>query len=130
MIIISELQAPVIDLPASGQVVMGGFQSGNSRLSSVEVFPRPPSETCFIPDLPQPREHHSISLLSGGRLVVCGGNFHSQGYSLNSCISWAAGNITWTPMHTMRCVLFHILQRKCEMHCTAAYQKTCQRQKL
>ena len=89
---------------ASGQVVVGGFD-GSNHLSSVELFPRPPSDTCSIPDLPQGRNSHSLSLLSGGRLVVCGGlRFNGYGYStyFDSCISWVAGNTSWTHFHTMR----------------------------
>ena len=79
---------------------MGGWD-GNNRLSSVELFP--PSDACSIPDLPQPRSRHSLSLLSGGRLVVCGG-YNGSSY-LDSCNSWVAGNTSWTPFHTMRCLL-------------------------
>ena len=87
--------------PLSGQVVVGGYAGPGNYLSSVELFP--PSDTCSIPDLPRPRSHHSLSLLSGGRLVVCGGFFHSP--NLYSCISWVAGNTSWTPFHTMRCLI-------------------------
>ena len=76
-------------------MVVGGWD-GNNSLSSVEFFPA--SDACSIPDLPQPRSSHSLSLLSGGRLVVCGGY---NGGSLDSCISWVAGNTSWTPFHTM-----------------------------
>ena len=77
---------------------MGGYD-GSNVLSSVELFP--PSDSCFIPVLPQPRSSHSLSLLSGGRLVVCGG--YNNDY-LDSCISWVAGNTSWTHFHTMRCL--------------------------
>jgi len=89
-----------------GQVVVGGDEGGgNNFLSSVELFPRPPSDACSIPDLPQPREDHSLSLLSGGRLVVCGGG---DGSYLDSCIYWVAGNTSWTPFHTMSVArIFH-----------------------
>ena len=79
-------------------MVVGGYD-GN-YLSSVELFP--PSDACSIPDLPQPRSGHSLSLLSGGRLVVCGGY---NGRYLDSCISWVAGNTSWNHFHTMRCLL-------------------------
>jgi len=80
-----------------GQVVVGGHGDNGRRLSSVELFP--PSDNCSIPDLPQPRFGHSLSLLSGGRLVVCGG---ANGPSvLDSCSTWVAGNTSWTPFHTM-----------------------------
>jgi len=72
-----------------GQVVVGGYD-GSNYLSSVELFP--PSDSCSIPDLPQAGNGHSLSLLSGGRLVVCGGN---------SCISWVAGSTSWTHLPTM-----------------------------
>ena len=94
----------------SGQVVVGGTDFVGNLLSSVELFPRPLSDTCSIrecsiPDLPRPRKDHSISLLSGGRLVVCGGSDRRlEGSSyLKSCISWAAGATWWTSFHTMRC---------------------------
>ena len=64
---------------------------------SVELFPPPPSDTCSIPNLPQDRSSHSLSLLSGGRLVVCD-------YYSDSCISWVAGNTNWTHFYTMRCL--------------------------
>ena len=84
---------------------MGG--SNGNYLSSVELFPRPLSETCYIPDLPEPRMRHSISLLSGGRLVICGGEeFTSPGSRLlDTCISWVAGDTSWTLLFTMRCLL-------------------------
>ena len=88
----------------SGQVVVGGYYYDSfSLLSNVELFPRPPSDTCFIPELPQPRRRHSLSLLSGGRLVVCGGGDGSYNY-YDSCISWVAGNTSWTPLYTTRCL--------------------------
>ena len=91
--------------------MVGGWD-GNNSLSSAELFP--PSDACSIPDLPQPREGHSLSLLSGGTLVVCGGfedngdnedNGGWDGSFLDSCNSWVAGNTSWTPFHTMRCLL-------------------------
>ena len=82
---------------------MGGYGNEyvNGYLSSVELFP--PSDACSIPDLPQGRYGHSLSLLSGGRLVVCGGYDYSS--FLNSCNFWVAGDTSWTPFHTMRCLL-------------------------
>ena len=76
---------------------IGGSTSttSDSHLASVEIFPPPSSSGCSIPDLPGTRYHHSISLLSGGRLVVCGG-------TTSNCISWVAGNTTWTIFGTMR----------------------------
>ena len=87
--------------------MVGGWD-GN-YLSSTELFPRPPSDTCSIPDLPQARDGHSLSLLSGGRLVVCGGydggSFpDGQVSTFDSCISWVAGNTSWTPLYTLRCI--------------------------
>ena len=69
--------------------------SSNSELASVEIFPPPSSNDCSIPDLPGTRHRHSVSLLSGGRLVVCGG-------TTNDCISWVTGNTTWTIFGTIR----------------------------
>ena len=80
-------------------MLVGGYD-GSSRLSNVELFPPPASDSCFIPDLPHARADHSFSLLSGGRLVVCG----AYNY-VDSCISWVAGNNSWTLLYTMRCVL-------------------------
>ena len=54
----------------SGQVIVGGVDT--AILSGIELFPRPTSDACSIPDLPDPAAGHSLSLLSGGRLVVCG----------------------------------------------------------
>ena len=79
---------------APGQVIIGGWDD-TGNLESVEVFPRPPSDACFIPNLPQARKGHSLSLLSDGSLVVCGGLDRS-------CIYWVAGNTTWTPIFTTR----------------------------
>ena len=70
----------------------------NNPLSSVEIFPAPSSDTCSIPDLPRPRDYHTISLLSGERLVVCGGRPSSE----RSCIVWTRGSTTWTHLHTTR----------------------------
>ena len=76
---------------------MGGW---NGRpIPSVEVFPPPSADTCSPPDLPEGREGHSISLLSGVKLVVCGGSPFSVS---NSCIMWISGTISWTHMHSMR----------------------------
>ena len=94
--------------PLSGQVVVSGYGDGSIVISSVELFPRPPSDTCSnraecsIPDLPQARFGHSLSLLSGGRLVVCGG-YDGSNY-LDDCISWVAGNTSWTHFYNMRCL--------------------------
>jgi len=86
-----------------GQVVVGGMDDGRNKLSSIELFPRPLSDSCSIPQLPQGRYGHSLSLLSGGRLVVCGGSgfdFDRFNY-FDSCISWVAGNTSWTHFYTM-----------------------------
>ena len=83
-------------------MVVGGYYDG-APLSSVELFPRPSSDACAIPDLPQPRQGHSVSLLSGGRLVVCGG-VDRDGNRLRSCIYWAAGNNSWTHFFDTRCL--------------------------
>ena len=82
-------------------MVVGGYYDG-APLSSVELFPRPSSDACAIPNLPQPRAGHSLSLLSGV-LVVCGG-FDEDNNDLDSCISWVAGNDSWTPFYKMRCL--------------------------
>ena len=55
----------------AGQLVLGGYDENSTVVPSVEFFP--PFHTCHIPDLPQPRVDHSASLLSGGRIIVCGG---------------------------------------------------------
>ena len=87
---------------SSGQVVIGGL-ADNQKLSSVEIFPPPPSDSCSIPDLPSPRSGHSLSLLSGGRLVVCGGESTPES---RSCIVWARGSTDWTHLHTLRSAYF------------------------
>jgi len=79
-----------------GQLLVGGRDNNGNRLS-VQVFPPPSSNTCSIPQLPEPRTGHSISLLSGGRLVVCGG----KGDVSRSCIGWQSGNTSWTHLHTL-----------------------------
>ena len=54
-----------------GILAIGGYDENSTPVSSVELFPS--FHTCQIPDLPQARVDHSASLLSGGRIVVCGG---------------------------------------------------------
>jgi len=96
--------APIMESQLiTGQVVVGGLTGPpfSFSLSSVELFPRPPSDSCSIPPLPQDRSGHSLSLLSGGRLVVCGGE------SYGDCISWVAGNTSWTHFHTMSVARFY-----------------------
>ena len=98
------MQPPMqcIFVGASGQVVVGGIKS--DQMSNVELFPRPlPGQPCSIPDLPDRRSDHTLSLISEERLVVCGGYDESLTI-LDSCLSWVAGNTTWTPLYTMRCV--------------------------
>ena len=84
---------------ASGQLVVGGWLSNDDRLSSVEIFPPPSSDTCSVPELPRPRSHHSLSLQSGGRLVVCGGWPISEA---RSCIVWTHGSTSWTHLYNTR----------------------------
>ena len=79
---------------------MVGGRNDRYIFTSVELFPL--SHTCSIPDLPQVRDSHSLSLLSGGRLVVCGGKNHSWD-AFDSCISWVEGNTNWTSLFNMRC---------------------------
>ena len=103
------------------------IEQGDMKLNGVEIFPSPesfPTFNCTIPDLPEPRMKHSISRLSGGRLVVCGGyvtpstpsttstpstpsttSTPSSTHGSDSCIYWAANklNITsWTDLFKMR----------------------------
>ena len=91
-------------------MVVGGFTTGFNRLPSVELFP-PRNHygntflldtSCSIPDLPQPRFSHTLSLLSGGKVVVCGGVGGSSN-RLDSCITWVAGATSWTLLYNMRC---------------------------
>ena len=108
---------------ASEQVIVGGItvQSGvgSVELSSVELFPRPPSGTCSIPDLPEPRKSHSLSLLSGGRLVVCGGHPKDK-----SCVTWSSGSTSWTHFHTLRSSYFIYFQSYKKTHSTAREEST------
>merc|ERR1719151_406906 len=53
--------APIMELQMTGQVVVGGRGDGSNPLSSVELFPRPPSDSCSVPPLPEPRTRHSLS---------------------------------------------------------------------
>ena len=80
--------------------MVGGKDSDGTYLKSVEMFP--PKDACSIPPLPQERHGHSLSILPGGRLVVCGGYAgYPDGY-FDSCISWVAGNTSWTLLYKMR----------------------------
>ena len=101
--------------------MVGGVADNSNYLSSVEIFPRPPSDTCFIPDLPQARYAHSLSLLSGGKLVTCGG--WNGGY-LDSCISWVAGESSWTDFHTMRCLIPIMIHNHLHHHSVARIKHT------
>ena len=89
---------------ASGQVIVGGRSHHDTEIfSSIELFPRPPSETCQIPNNPPAqlkRESHSLSLILGDVFVICGGSDGSK--DLDSCISWSAGKASWTHLYTMR----------------------------
>ena len=91
----------------SGQVIVGGKTSGPGYRgifnSSIELFPRPQSKDCYIPDKPEAqlrRERHSLSLMRGGVLVICGG--WDGRVPFDSCVSWVAGNSSWTHLFTMR----------------------------
>ena len=88
----------------SAQVVVGGYDADSGYLSSVELFPRPSSDNCFIPNLPTPRTLHSLSVLSDGKLVICGGKENIYD-TLDSCIVWAAGNMSWALLLNMRYML-------------------------
>ena len=94
---------------ASGQVLVGGL-SEEDKLSSVEIFPSPPtSRACSVPDLPRGRQGsgreghrgHSLSHLSGGKQVVCGGNKLPSRVA-KFCFAWTTSNTSWTHLHTMR----------------------------
>ena len=110
----------IVQTFASGQLIVGGsFGWGSTeKLSSVEIFP-PPNDTCSVPSLPGPRSHHSLSLLSGGRLAVCGGEPASEE---KSCIVWMRGSTSWTHLHTTRSsyhifTLIKISHQQCGADC-------------
>ena len=86
------------EIDFSGQVVVGGDE-GN-YISHVEIFPPPSPDACYIPNLPHPRYGHSLSLLPGGVLLVCGGIYDFK--TVKSCISWVFGNASWTVLHSLR----------------------------
>ena len=103
---------------ASGQVVVGGWD-GSNRLSSVELFPPPADDTCSIPDLPDARRGNSLSLLPGGRLVVCGGDPASR-----FCISWKHGSTSWTHLYTTRSS-YHIFYTNKELTFQHGKESSC-----
>ena len=98
-------------------MVAGGWGGYNEDFfSGVELFPYPSFSCSLSADLPEDRYDHSLSLLSEGRIVVCGGSDSEYGYDdkkmvgydhgdniLDSCISRTA-NTSWTPLYTMRCL--------------------------
>ena len=91
----------------SGQVIVGGCKSGcifkGILNSSIELFPRPPSNDCHIPNKPEAqlrRERHSLSLMQGGVLVICGG--YDDHDPFDNCISWNTGNSSWAEIFKMR----------------------------
>ena len=98
-----QMKEPIMK-SASGQVIVGGRSHHDTEIfSSIELFPRPPSKACQIPNNPTSqlkRESHSLSLILGGVFVICGGSDGSN--DLDSCISWSAGKASWTQMFTMR----------------------------
>ena len=63
----------------------------------MESFPFISDGLCNIPDLPDARGRHTISLLESTQtLVVCGGPMH-----WDSCISWKQGQTTWSSFATL-----------------------------
>ena len=54
---------------------MGGLLRGGEQLKTAEVFPSQDclQDVCSVPDLPFGRSHHTLSVLSSGTFVVCGG---------------------------------------------------------
>ena len=119
----------VIYLP--GQLVLGGVNGSLARslsdeeafrMSSAELFPLPQIENCFIPELPQPRRGFSLSVLSGGRIVVCGGfdspwqqeeqNLVTQPITYDTCLVWKTGSTSWNLFRKLRfhCVENNIIQ--------------------
>ena len=53
-----------------GVLLIGGLDSNNSSLSSVEVFSL---ENCSVPDLPEGRYNLGTFMTGWGSLAVCGG---------------------------------------------------------
>ena len=95
--------------PNPGQLVVGGGGDGGSPTSHIELFPRSSFAGCStVPALPHSRFGLSLSLLRGGRLVVCGGKFEHR--KLDSCLSWVAGNSGWTAFSSMR---WYMAQKRC-----------------
>ena len=80
----------------SGKVEVGG-SGGVNFPSRIDI----PFDTCDTPRLPDERAGYSVSVLSGKKLVVCGGNL-GNGLKLTSCLSWAKGEDSWTEIYKMR----------------------------
>ena len=81
-------------------MVVGGLDD-NSK-ARVEMYPSL-TAACSIPEIPF-RMQHSLSVLSDGTFVICGGRDLTDSLCLDSCISWISGNTTWAPLprYTMR----------------------------
>ena len=80
----------------SGKVEVGG-SGGVNFPSRIDI----PFDTCDTPRLPDERAGYSVSVLSGKKLVICGGNL-GNGLKLTSCLSWAKGEDSWTEIYKMR----------------------------
>ena len=107
------IYSQVLNLQSSpGHVAVGGWDN-IAVLTRVDIFPLPSCSVntalCSIPQLPRPRLDHSLSLLPGGKMVVCGGRdfdyISGQFYTLDTCISWATGDSRWKDFSDMRCVV-------------------------
>ena len=75
-----------------GILLIGGLNSNNSGLSSVELIGL---DNCSVPDLPEWRYNHGSFITYWGSLAVCGGWLDSKPWSSDNCLVFNATSKQW-----------------------------------